>query len=139
MTVSAGAVPVSTVQLSEKDRHTILENVLAALKKRFYAPEKLNADWEAAVQQHRPLIESAATADAFEEAVSALLSRLQSSHLGFFHRSTHTEGRKARPLSRRAPTSDRKHRGPYSRPNSKADLPSAVPSAALRASAQRGI
>ncbi len=73
MTASAGAVPVSPIQLSEKDRHTILENVLAALKKRFYAPEKLNADWDAAVEQHRPLIESAATADAFEEAVSALL------------------------------------------------------------------
>ncbi len=85
MTASAGAVPVSPIQLSEKDRHTILENVLAALKKRFYAPEKLNADWDAAVEQHRPLIESAATADAFEEAVSALLSQLRASHLGFFH------------------------------------------------------
>ena len=87
MTASAGAVPVSPLRLSEKDRHTILENVLAALKKRFYAPEKLDADWYAVVEQHRPLIESAATADAFEEAVSALLSRLQSSHLGFFHSS----------------------------------------------------
>jgi len=87
MTASAGAVKVSPVQLSEKDRHTILENVLAALKKRFYAPEKLNADWEAAVQQHRPLIESAASADAFEEAVSALLGALGTSHLGFFHSS----------------------------------------------------
>ena len=87
MTASAGAVPVSPIQLSEKDRHTILENSLAALKKRFYDPERLNADWDAAVEQHRPLIESAATADAFEEAVSALLSRLQSSHLGFFHSS----------------------------------------------------
>ena len=87
MTASAGAVPVSPIQLSEKDRHTILENVLAALKKRFYAPEKLDADWDAAVEQHRPLIESAATADAFEEAVSGLLARLNSSHLGFFHSS----------------------------------------------------
>jgi carboxyl-terminal processing protease len=85
MTASAGAVQVSPIQLSDKDRHTILENVLAALKKRFYAPEKLNADWEAAVQQHRPLIESAASADAFEEAVSALLGVLGTSHLGFFH------------------------------------------------------
>ena len=87
MTASAGAVPVSPIQLSEKDRHTILENVLAVLKKRFYAPEKLDADWDAAVEQHRPLIESAATAGAFEEAVSGLLARLNSSHLGFFHSS----------------------------------------------------
>jgi C-terminal processing protease CtpA/Prc len=87
MTASADAVTVSPMQLTEKDRQEILENVLAALKKRFYAPEKLNADWEAAVEQHRPLIESAATPDAFEQAVSELLSRLQSSHLGFFHSS----------------------------------------------------
>ena len=87
MTASAGAVPVSPIQLSEKDRHTILENVLAALKKRFYAPEKLNADWDVAVEQHRPIIERAATADAFEEAVSALLGALGTSHLGFFHNS----------------------------------------------------
>lgn len=87
MTASAGAVQVSPIQLSDKDRQTILENVLAVLKKRFYAPEKLDADWDAAVEQHRPLIESAATADAFEEAVSGLLARLNSSHLGFFHSS----------------------------------------------------
>lgn len=87
MTASAGAVQVSPIQLSDKDRHTILENVLAVLKKRFYAPEKLDADWDAAVEQHRPLIENAATADAFEEAVSGLLARLNSSHLGFFHSS----------------------------------------------------
>ena len=87
MTDNAGTVMVSPIQLSEKDRHTILENVLAALKKRFYAPEKLNADWDAAVEQHRPLIESAATADAFEKAVSDMLSTLKSSHLGFFHSS----------------------------------------------------
>lgn len=87
MTVSADAVTFSRIQLSEKDRHAILENVLTALKKRFYAPEKLNADWDSAVEQHRPLIESAATPDAFEEAVSALLGALGTSHLGFFHSS----------------------------------------------------
>ena len=87
MTASAGAVTVSTIQLSEKDRHTILENVLVALKKRFYAPEKLNADWDSAVEQHRPLIENAATADAFENAVSDTLNTLKTSHLGFFHSS----------------------------------------------------
>lgn len=87
MTASAGVVPESRIQLSRKDRHVILENVLAALKKRFYAPEKLNADWDAAVEQHRPLIEDAASADAFEKAISDLLSTLKTSHLGFFHSS----------------------------------------------------
>ncbi len=87
MTATAPAVTVSPMRLTEQDRHSILENVLAALKKRFYAPEKLNADWDAAVVQHRPLIEDATTADAFEEAVSALLGVLGTSHLGFFHSS----------------------------------------------------
>ncbi len=87
MTDSAGTVTVSPIQLSEKDRHTILENVLAALKKRFYAPEKLNAEWDAAVEQQRPLIESAATADAFERALSDMLNTLKTSHIGFFHSS----------------------------------------------------
>jgi hypothetical protein len=35
MTASARAVPASPIEPSEKDGHTILENVLAALKKRF--------------------------------------------------------------------------------------------------------
>lgn len=85
MTTTAVAAPALPIQLSEKDRHTILENVLAALKKRFYAPEKLNADWDSAVEQHRPMIEGAANANAFEEAVSDLLAQLHTSHLGFFH------------------------------------------------------
>jgi len=73
------------VPLSSKDRHAILENVLAALRKRFYAPEKLNANWQATVERHRPIIEGAAMADAFEQAMSDLLAELHTSHLGFFH------------------------------------------------------
>jgi C-terminal processing protease CtpA/Prc len=83
-TVTALALPT---HLSAKDRHTILENVLATLRKRFYSPEKLNGDWQAAVESHRPLIEGAATSDAFEQAMSDLLAELHSSHLGFFHSS----------------------------------------------------
>lgn len=75
----------SPVQLSVRDRRAILGNVLAALRKRFYAPEKLNGDWQAAVEHHRPLIEGADTADAFEQAMSNLLTELHTSHLGFFH------------------------------------------------------
>lgn len=81
-TATMSALPV---QLSERDRHSILENVLSALRKRFYAPERLNADWQAAVDRRRPMIESAATGDAFEQAVTELLSELHTSHLGFFH------------------------------------------------------
>ncbi len=85
MTTTAVAVPPLSKELSAKDRHAILENVLAALQKRFYSPEKLNGDWQTAVERHRPMIESAANADAFEQAVSDLLAELHTSHLGFFH------------------------------------------------------
>jgi C-terminal processing protease CtpA/Prc len=88
-------MPTLPVQLSEKDRHSILENVLAALQKRFYAPKKLNADWQGAVTRHRPTIESAATADAFEQAISDLLAELHTSHLGFFHSSAHRASSRA--------------------------------------------
>ncbi|MGB6130947.1 MAG: S41 family peptidase [Acidobacteriaceae bacterium] len=85
MTTTAMTAPEISIQLTAKDRRTILENVLAALQKRFYAPEKLNADWQAAVDRHRPIIESAETPDAFEQAISDLLAALHTSHLGFFH------------------------------------------------------
>ena len=85
MTTTTVAMPALPIQLSKKDRHAILENVLAALRKRFYAPEKLNADWEAAVERHRPIIEDATHADAFEQGISELLAELRTSHLGFFH------------------------------------------------------
>jgi len=86
MTTTAVPVPVSPIELSEKDRHAILERVLAALHKRFCTPEKLNAEWQAAVNRHRPIIESATDAGSFEKAMSDLLAELHTSHLGFFHR-----------------------------------------------------
>jgi carboxyl-terminal processing protease len=85
MTTTDIAVPEVAIQLSGKDRHAILENVLAALQKRFYAPEKLNMEWHAAVERHRPIIEGAVTPDAFEQAMSNLLAELHTSHVGFFH------------------------------------------------------
>jgi C-terminal processing protease CtpA/Prc len=72
-------------QLSTSERRAILDKVLAALDKRFYKPEKLNDDWRAAVDHHRPLIEAADTADGFEKSMSDLLAELHTSHLGFFH------------------------------------------------------
>jgi C-terminal processing protease CtpA/Prc len=87
MTTSFAAVAQMSIELSAEKKHGILENILAVLEKRFYAPEKLNADWLAAVQRQRATIESAPTADAFEQAVGDLLKELNSSHLGFFHQS----------------------------------------------------
>ncbi len=87
MTTNPTVKPALLVHLSTKDRHVILDNVLKALRKRFYSPEKLNEDWRTAVECHRPLIEEAATAESFEQAISDLLAELHTSHLGFFHRS----------------------------------------------------
>jgi carboxyl-terminal processing protease len=82
--ISAATLPMP-IQLSSQDRHAILENVLSALRKRFYSPERLNGDWEAAVERYRPIIEGAESADVFEKAMSDLLAELKTSHVGFFH------------------------------------------------------
>jgi carboxyl-terminal processing protease len=87
MTLKPAANSSLPVQLSPRDRHAILENVLAALHKRFYSPEKLSGDWQSAVERHRPLIENVDSPDAFEKAMSDLLAELHTSHLGFFHSS----------------------------------------------------
>ena len=84
MTASHSAKTVPLL-LSTSDRRAILDKVLAALDKRFYQPEKLNDDWHAAVEHHRPLIEAADTTDRFEKSISDLLAELHTSHLGFFH------------------------------------------------------
>ena len=63
--------------LSADQRKKVLDRVLAALQKRFYAPDKLNGDWQAAVKRHRPLIESANTPADFEKEVGDLLKELQ--------------------------------------------------------------
>lgn len=85
MTKDQSAATASSVQLSTRDRHVILDNVLADLDKRFYLPEKLNGDWRAAVERYRPTIEGAETTDKFEQSMSDLLAELHTSHLGFFH------------------------------------------------------
>lgn len=85
--MSSSATLPTPIQLSSQDRHTILENVLSALRRRFYSPERLNGDWEAAVERYRPIIEAAESADMFEKAMSDLLAELKTSHVGFFHSS----------------------------------------------------
>lgn len=73
------------VELSLRDRREVLDKVLTTLKRQFFRPDKLDSDWEANVERHRPVIESAETPEAFEQAVSDLLGKLGTSHLGFFH------------------------------------------------------
>ncbi|WP_035353811.1 S41 family peptidase [Edaphobacter aggregans] len=71
--------------LTDKAKHEVLERVLKALDSKFYKPELLGNDWQSAVTSHRAAIESAATPDAFEQAMTELLQVLKTSHLGFFH------------------------------------------------------
>lgn len=73
------------VALTQQERHTVLERTLKALRTHFYKPELLGDDWQRAVEQHRAVIETAPTQDASEHEMSALLQRLKTSHLGFFH------------------------------------------------------
>lgn len=73
--------------LTWKTKHEIFETVLAALAKRFYKPELLGHGWQEAVANHRATIESAPTLEAFEQAITALLQNLKTSHVGFFHQS----------------------------------------------------
>ena len=87
MTSNSATTSTLPVQLASRDRRTILDNVLAALEKRYYSPEKLDGDWRAAVERHRAMIEETSSPDAFEQSVSDLLAELHSSHLGFFHAS----------------------------------------------------
>lgn len=87
MTAASSAFAAAPVELSLRDRRAILDHVLTTLRKRFYRPDRLNADWDAAVDRHRPLIESLENTDAFEQAMSDLLAELGASHLGFFHAS----------------------------------------------------
>lgn len=85
----------SVESLNSEVKHKVFENVLAALDKKFYKPELLGDAWRSAVADHRNRIEEAPTAESFEEAVTALLQTLKTSHVGFFHQ-------KARRASSRA-------------------------------------
>jgi carboxyl-terminal processing protease len=73
--------------LTSKAKHEVFEGVLSALAKKFYKPELLENGWHEAVANHRPIIEGAPTLEAFEQAVTALLQNLNTSHVGFFHQS----------------------------------------------------
>ena len=79
--------PKLNVGLTSKAKHEVFEGVLSALAKKFYKPELLANGWHEAVANHRPIIEGAPTLEAFEQAVTALLQNLKTSHVGFFHRS----------------------------------------------------
>ena len=71
--------------LAHTAKSEILDRILDAISKKFYRPQLLTPSWDAAVVEHRPLIEEAETPADFEKAVTSLLSALKTSHFGFFH------------------------------------------------------
>lgn len=73
--------------LTSKAKREVFEGVLSALTKKFYKPELLENGWHEAVANHRATIEGARTLEEFEQAVTALLQNLKTSHVGFFHQS----------------------------------------------------
>lgn len=73
--------------LTSQAKREVFEGVLSALAKKFYKPELLENGWYEAVANHRPIVEGAPTLEAFEQAVTALLQNLKTSHIGFFHQS----------------------------------------------------
>lgn len=83
--VDTNTPPTTETGMTTEAKHEVLERVLKALESKFYKPELLGRDWQNAIADHRAKIESAATADAFEQAMTALLQTLKTSHLGFFH------------------------------------------------------
>jgi carboxyl-terminal processing protease len=76
-----------TQNLTVEQKEAVLNRVLKVLDEKFYQPEKLGEGWRDAIARHRPIITTASTAGAFEEAVTRLLEELKTSHVGFFHRS----------------------------------------------------
>jgi carboxyl-terminal processing protease len=73
--------------LTSQAKHEVFEGVLSALAKKFYKPELLENGWHEAIANHRAKIEGAPTLEEFEQAVTALLQNLKTSHVGFFHQS----------------------------------------------------
>lgn len=71
--------------LNEAERLEILDNVEKAVAKHFYDRNLCGIDWPACVKRHRYAVAKAESAEAFERAISELLSELKSSHVGFFH------------------------------------------------------
>jgi carboxyl-terminal processing protease len=83
--VDTNTPPSTETGMTTEAKHEVLNRVLKALESKFYKPELLGQDWQKAVADHRARIESTSTADAFEQAMMALLQTLKTSHLGFFH------------------------------------------------------
>ena len=71
--------------LNEKQRAEILDAVSRTVLRRFYDPHLRGIDWNAAVASHKNDIVTASSTEAFESAISKLLSELKTSHVGFYH------------------------------------------------------
>jgi len=71
-------------------REEILTKVDRLVQRKHFNPALNGANWSELVQERRPRILAAETIEALENEMSSLLSRLKTSHTGFFHRSLRT-------------------------------------------------
>jgi carboxyl-terminal processing protease len=76
--------------IPQKDREQILNKVDRLVRKKHFNPALNGANWSELVEERRPRILAAETVEGLESEISSLLSRLKTSHTGFFHRSLRT-------------------------------------------------
>ena len=68
--------------LNRSDRERLLSKITALVRQKFYDPSFRGKDWDAIVTRYREAILEAESRDAFEAAISAMLTELDSSGLG---------------------------------------------------------
>jgi len=81
---------MKTMTLIRKDREAILNKVDHLVQRKHFDPSLNGANWRELVEDWRPRILAADTVEGLETQISALLSRLKTSHTGFFHQSLRT-------------------------------------------------
>lgn len=75
----------SAALLNPAQRQKLLDKVSRIVTRHFYDTQPAPADWAAAVERHEDRILTAASDEAFEAEMLALLAELKRSHVGFFH------------------------------------------------------
>src|SRR5437016_14272589 len=74
------------MELTRPEREKILKKVINLVQKRFYDPTLNGRNWPGLVAERRDRILDAENAEEFEKQVHSLVSQLDVSHIGFFHR-----------------------------------------------------
>ena len=75
------------IELSEKQRITILNRVATTAAKKFYDPMLNGVELESLVEAKRDCIARCKSTEEFEKEINDLLKAFGTSHVGFFHQS----------------------------------------------------